>query len=229
LSNAARQFNNALVMARQTAITRNMRTRVVITFATSGARTIPQPGSQENPPDMQAMTLSAYAIMGQASGTTNVSTTTTVSSSTRLGQQPWEYLQAWRFLPKGVIFDPSTVTLRSVDRYQTQLDGSTLFFYAQARDPDLPFPDNVSDTLRNKRRGPLAFVEFRPTGVPTLGAAVRIVNGIVDGNGNVTVPGRRVWNTPSTTATPEDPARLNSVVLRWDNIVGRIEWIQPGT
>ena len=198
INNAARQFNNALVAARQAAITRNTRTRVAIyTQSVSG-----DPN--------QTMRYCTYAILALPSRTTNL----VIKASTADLIKDWRYLQSWRHLPNGVIFDPSQATITANDG--TYLEGSTIF----KTGVDMPFPNDASPTTRR-----MSCVEFSSIGTPTASACVRVANGRVDLNGNPIILGRRSVLSPSA---GDDPAKKNSVVLSWDDAIGRVNWIQPG-
>ena len=239
LIGAARQLSNDLNLARQYAIAHNYHTRVVI----ATEKTIDD--SQTTLPDLMAMQYSAYAIMQQArvgsGGIAWFSRAPNNQPNLPQGRYEWTYTQAWKFLPKGVIFDPADQTLKSVDGKSTSLRGTSLFRGQMAsRDlwegvtlDKLPFPYRNSES--DPPRGcEMAFIEFKSNGVPTMSGSVRLINGIVQvgrtgsgGGSSVTliVPGRQ---TPTSTSGGSDPASLNCVVLSWDNLGGKIKWTQPG-
>lgn len=240
LISAARQFSNDLNMARQTAIARNWRVRVLIvtdkTIADSGISL----------PDLIEMQYRAYAVMYQQRYSMQWGSTTAPWTSSAPQNQPnlprgrieWLYLVDWKFLPKGVIFDPADSDLKSADGKGLSLPKTTIFFDKMAtrdlwegisRDA-LPFP--YRNTSADPPKGcEMAFIEFKSTGTPSMGGSVRLVNGTVmvgrgdNKNISITVPGRQV---ATSAGSNNDPASFNSVVLMWDDFIGKVKWIQPG-
>ncbi|MCX6907632.1 MAG: prepilin-type N-terminal cleavage/methylation domain-containing protein [Verrucomicrobia bacterium] len=232
LISAARQFSNDLNLARQTAIARNWRIRVVI----ATEKTIKDSGV--NIPDMIAMQYSAYAIMYQQRTLTWWTGKIPNQPNLPYGRDRWFYIQSWKTLPKGVIFDPADSDLRSADGKNLLLPKTTIFFGQEASEnlwdgitlDKLPFPTRSSDTDPSKG-SEMAIIEFKPNGMPTVPGSVRLINGTVmvsrsgDMNATIVVPGRQ---TPTTASGNNDPASFNSVVLSWDGLVGKIKWTQPG-
>jgi len=232
LISAARQFSNDLNLARQTAIARNWRTRVVIateqTIKDSGTEILELVGYQ----------YSAYAIMYQQRILTWWVGNIANQPNLPQGRDRWFYIQGWKTLPKGVIFDPADSDVRSSDGKSLLLPRTTIFFGDMASQNQwdgitldkLPFPARRSDTDPSKG-SEMALIEFKPNGMPTVPGSVRLVNGTVmvsrsgDMNATIVVPGR---TSPRTTSGNSDPASANSIVLSWDGIVGRIKWTQPG-
>ncbi len=241
LISAARQFSNDLNVARQYGIARNYRMRVVI--ATD--KTISD--SQTTIPDLISMQYSAYAIMYQARIGSDSSIQTTGWLTVRPANQPnlpygrdrWYYAQNWTYLPKGAIFDPAQQDLQSADGKGLNLPMTTVFFGQMAnqnmwdgitRDV-LPFPIRISDTDPS-RGSEMAFIEFKPNGMPSLPGSVRLINGSVmvssaaGGRGaTIIVQGRSSYKSANGT---KDPAASNCVVLSWDGLIGKIKWTQPG-
>jgi type II secretory pathway pseudopilin PulG len=240
LISAARQFSNDLNLARQTAIARNWRVRVLI--ATD--KTIADSGTSL--PDLIEMQYRAYAIMYQQRYSMQWGSTVAPWTGSAPQNQPnlprgrieWLYLVDWKFLPKGVIFDPADSDLKSADGKGLSLPRTTIFFDKVAtRDlwegisrDTLPFP--YRNTSADPPKGcEMAFVEFKSTGMPSMAGSVRLVNGTVmvgrgdNKNVNVIIPGRQV---ATSAGSNNDPAAFNSVVLTWDDFMGKIKWIQPG-
>lgn len=232
LISGARQFSNDLNLARQQAIARNWRIRVVI--ATD--KTIKDSGTDI--PDLVGMQYSAYAIMNQLKTLTWWTGAIQNEPNLPYGRDRWYYIQSWRSLPKGVIFDPADSDLRSADGKGLSLPKTTVFFGQAASQNQwdgitldkLPFPFRNSDT-DPQRGSEMAFIEFKPNGMPTMAGSVRLVNGTVmvnrsgDMNATIVVPGRE---SPKTASSNNDPASANSVVLSWDGLIGKIKWSQPG-
>jgi hypothetical protein len=232
LISGARQFSNDLNLARQTAIARNWRTRVVIateqTIKDSGTDILELVGYQ----------YSAYAVLYQQRNLTWWTGTIQNQPNLPQGRDKWYYLQSWKSLPKGVIFDPANSDLRSVDGKGLELSKTTIFFGDMASQNQwdgitldkLPFPARRSDT-DPPRGSEMAFIEFKANGTPTVPGSVRLINGTVmvsrsgDGSAVIVVPGRQ---SPRTAAGNSDPAAVNSVVISWDSLVGKIKWTQPG-
>jgi len=232
LISAARQFSNDLNLARQTAIARNWRTRVVI----ATEKTIKDSGA--NIPDLIAMQYSAYAIMYQQRTLTWWTGKIPNQPNLPYGRDRWFYIQNWKALPKGVIFDPADSDLRSADGKNLLLPKTTLFFGQEASENQwdgvtldkLPFPDRRSDSDPSKG-SEMAFIEFKPNGMPTMPGSVRLINGTVmvnrsgDMNATIVVPGRQ---SPTSASSNNDPGSFNSVVLSWDGLIGKVKWSQPG-
>lgn len=231
LISAARQFSNDLNLARQYGVARNFRMRVVI----ATEKTIKDSGTDL--PELVGMQYSAYAIMYQQR--TLLWWTTLVQNQPNLasGRDIWYYLQNWKYLPKGVIFDPADSDLKSADGKGLSLPRTTIFFGEMASTTQwdgitldkLPFPYRNSNTDPPKG-SEMAFVEFKANGMPTMPGSVRLVNGLVQvsptgDNATVLVPGR---TSPKSALSVNDPASVNSVVLSWDGFIGKIKWIQPG-
>jgi len=232
LISAARQFSNDLNLARQYGIARNYRMRVVI--ATD--KTIKDSGADL--PDLVAMQYSAYAIFFQQRIYSWWVGNVANQPNKPYGRDRWYYLQSWKFLPKGVIFDPADADLKSADGKGLLLPKTTVFFGPMAsqnlwdgitRD-ELPFPYRNSDTDPSKGVE-MAFIEFKANGMPTMPGSVRLVNGVVqvnrsgDMSATVIVPGRESAKSASSN---NDPASVNSVVLSWDGLIGKVKWTQPG-
>ncbi len=234
LIGAARQFSNDLNLARQYGIARNFRMRVVI--ATD--RTIAD--SQTDIPDLMSMQYSAYAIMYQQRTYWGWVGRLQNEPNLPYGRDRWYYVQNWKFLPKGVIFDPAQMNLKSADGQDKPLPMTTIFFGQMASQnlwdgitlDLLPFPYRRSDSDPSKG-SEMAFIEFKPNGMPTMAGSVRLINGTVMVNragGNNTVNMIVQGRASSKSAAPNnDPASFNSVVLSWDNLIGKIKWTQPGT
>ncbi|MCX6901673.1 MAG: prepilin-type N-terminal cleavage/methylation domain-containing protein [Verrucomicrobia bacterium] len=232
LISAARQFSNDLNLARQYGIARNYRMRVVI--ATD--KTIKDSGT--NIPDLVAMQYSAYAIMFQQRIGWGWVGNIPNQPNKPYGKDRWYYVQPWKYLTKGVIFDPAETDLKSTDAKGLSLPKTTVFFGQMASQNQwdritldmLPFPYRNSDTDPPKGCE-MAFIEFKANGMPTMPGSVRLVNGIVqvsrggDVSATIIVPGRESAKTASSN---NDPAAVNSVVLSWDGLVGKIKWTQPG-
>ena len=239
LISAARQFSNDMTLARQYAVARNYRVRVVI--ATD--KTISD--SQTTIPDLISMQFSAYAVMYQGRIGSDSSVQTTGWLTTRPANQPnlpfgrdrWYYAQTWTYLPKGIIFDPAQQDLTSSDGKGLPLPMTTIFFGQVANQnlwdgitrDILPFPIRTSDT-DPPRGSEMAFIEFKGNGMPALPGSVRLINGTVMANpasrgATVTVPGRDSFRTANGS---KDPAGMNCVVLSWDGLIGKIKWTQPG-
>lgn len=222
IANAGRQFNNALMQARQYAVARGARVRVIVCYE----ETV-RGGSA--PDSVKAMNCCAYAIMCQdAPLTSSPNPDKTNQPNLPRGQNRWTYIQPWRYLPKGVVMDPARDTIQSTDS-QMDLPGTTIFwgdkatptnFTGTTRDV-LPIPNDLTTT----KGYDVAFVEFTPSGTPAVGGSVRLVEGYVETDGTLVVKGRR---TSTTAQGSSDPAAKNCVVLQWDDIVGRVKWIQPG-
>jgi prepilin-type N-terminal cleavage/methylation domain-containing protein len=244
LISAARQFSNDLSLARQYGIAKNWRMRVVV----ATARTISDSGTSS--PVLLTMQYRAYAIMRQTRITGGWVGAVPNEKNLPPGMDRWYYVQDWKTLPNGVIFDPAQQDLKSADGKSTPLPMTTIFFDPNpvtgtsshatqylwdkvSLDSCLPFPYRTSDT--DPPSGcEMAFIEFKPSGTPTMAGSVRLINGLVrlnvgasgGGGATVIVPGR----TSATTANAaSDPASLNCVVLSWDDLIGKIKWTQPGT
>jgi prepilin-type N-terminal cleavage/methylation domain-containing protein len=222
LANAGRQFNNALMQARQYAVARSARVRVIVAYE----ETVQDTGV---PDFVKKLNCSAYAIMCQDAPLTS-SPNPDKSNQPNLprGQNRWAYLQPWRYLPQGVVFDPARDIIQSAAG-QIELPGTTIFWGDRETTTNhtgttrdiLPIPNDLTTTKGYN----VAFVEFSPSGTPSVGGSVRLVEGHVEPDGSLVVKGRR----SSTTAQGStDPASKNCVVLKWDDIVGRVKWIQPG-
>ncbi|MBI5687073.1 MAG: hypothetical protein HZC54_18540 [Verrucomicrobia bacterium] len=232
LISAARQFSNDLNLARQYGIARNYRMRVVI----ATEKTIKD--SRTDIPDLVALQYSAYAIMFQQRTYWGWVGNVPNQPNKPYGRDRWYYLQHWKPLPKGVIFDPADSDLKSADGKGLSLPKTTIFFGQMATQnmwdgitlDVLPFPYRNSDTDPSSG-SEMAFIEFKPNGTPTMAGSVRLVNGTVQvsrgGDMNVTliVPGRESARSASSN---NDPAAVNSVVLSWDGLIGKIKWTQPG-
>ena len=235
LISGARQFSNDLNLARQTAIARNWGVRVVI------ATDKTMRDCATDLPEWLSMQYSAYAILYQQRLSTAWAQTAGFANEPNLplGRDRWYYIQDWKFLPKGVIFDPAPADLTSTDGKGKPLPMTTPFFGPMSthdlwdgvtRDK-LPFPYRNGDS-DPPRGSEMAFIEFRPNGRPTMAGSVRLINASVmvsRGSGGttvtVTVPGR----TSPTNTGANDPACQNCVVLSWDGLIGKIKWTQPGT
>ncbi|MFA6563735.1 MAG: prepilin-type N-terminal cleavage/methylation domain-containing protein [Verrucomicrobiia bacterium] len=233
LIGAARQFSNDLNLARQYGIARNFRMRVVI----ATEKTIKDSGTDI--PDLVAMQYSAYAIMYQVP-IRLWWRTGTIQNQPNLpyGRDRWYYVQHWKTLPKGVIFDPADSDLKSADGKGLSLPRTSIFFGATASPNQwdgvtldmLPFPYMNSPTDPSKG-SEMAFIEFKPNGVPAMPGSVRLVNGIVqvsrggEVSATVIVPRRE---SAKSALSNNDPAAENSVVLSWDGLIGKIKWTQPG-
>ncbi len=240
LISAARQFSNDLNLARQYGIARNYRMRVVIAID----KTITD--CQTTIPDLMSMQYSAYAIMYQGRIGSDSSVQTTYWQTGRLANQPnlpygkdrWYYVQNWTFLSKGVVFDPAPQDLTSADGKGLGLPMTTVFFGQMANQnlwdgitlDKLPFPYRNSDT-DPQMGSTMAFIEFKPNGMPSMAGSVRLINGNVmvssanGGGATLVVQGR---TSPKTANGTRDPASENCVVLSWDNIIGKVKWTQPG-
>ena len=221
LANAGRQFNNALMAARQEAITQNAYVRVMVAYD----ETI-RGGSLTD--DQKGMNCSAYAIMWQPPLTGWQAGASSAQPNLPLGQNTWRYIKAWQSLPKGVVFDPAKEDLRTANG-NVSLPATTIFFGQQASPTNnaettrdlMPFPDDLGKTPT-----PLAYVEFRPGGTPAVAGSVRLVAGFAEpSTGKLTVMGRA---SATSAKGSTDPAGVNCVVLQWDDVVGRVQWIQPG-
>jgi len=220
VANAGRQFNNALMAARQYAVARGVNVRVVVACED----TVRGASNDEE----KAMNCSAYAIMWQSNSLTwQVTLQSPAQPNVPQGQGLWYYLQPWRMLPNGVVFDPARQELQSSDGRIT-LPPTTIFQGRQATRMNqaaatrdlIPFPNDLGRVPTS-----VAFVQFKPTGQPTVSGSVRLVAGFVETDGDLVVRGR---NTPTSAQGSDDPAAANSVVLQWDEISGRIQWVQPG-
>jgi hypothetical protein len=207
--------------ARQYAVAQGANVRVVVAYEETVR------GSTED--EQKAMNCSAYAIMWQPPllGLQASATPPAAQPNLPQGQNYWRYVQPWRTLPNGVVFDPARNELQSSDGRIT-LPPTTIFHGRQATrmnqagaTRDLaPFPDDLGkDPTR------VAFVQFKATGEPTVGGSVRLVPGFVGPDGDLVVRGR---TSPTSAMGSDDPAAANCVVLQWDDISGRIQWIQPG-
>jgi len=233
LISAARQFSNDLTLARQQGIARNWRMRVVI--ATD--KTIKDSGTDL--PELMAMQYRAYAIMYQQRNYWGWVGAIANQPNLPYGKDRWYYLQDWKFLPKGVVFDPADQDLKSADGKGLPLPRTTIFSGTMASQGQwdgvtldkLPFPFRNSDTDPSKG-SEMAFIEFKPNGTPTVAGSVRLVNGtVMVSRGGVSytatliVQGRQ---SPTSASSNDDPASQNCVVLSWDNLIGKIKWTQPG-
>ncbi len=234
LSGAGREIYNALTQARLHALRENAYVRVVVAYEeTTKGNSVSE--------EWKWVNCSAYAIMKQPSlsmyssysgvrGGSQYRWGSPAQPNTRRGDLWWEYIQPWRPLPKGVVFDPSPQRLQTADN-KTTLPPSTIFseqhgkkatptFQHDATRDQMPFPDDFSKTPTW-----VAVIEFKPSGTPTRPGSVRLVNGFVEPDGKLVIPGRQ---NPTSAQGATDPAAKNSVVLQWDAISGRIQWIQPG-
>jgi hypothetical protein len=210
------------MQARQYAVTRSARTRVIVAYEETVQDT-------SAPDSIKVLNCSAYAILYQDPPLTS-SPNADKGNQPNLppGQNRWTYIQPWRFLPKGTLFDPARGSLQATDN-RTELPPTTIFWgdretpsnhTATTRD-QLPIPNDLAATKGYN----VAFVEFSSTGTPSVGGSVRLVSGVVDPSGTLVVYGRQ---SPTTAQGATDPAAKNCVVLQWDDIVGRVKWIQPG-
>ncbi len=231
LISAGRQFSNDLTMARQYAIARNCRVRVVI----ATEKTIKDSGADL--PELIGMQYRAYAVMIQLRLYGSWWGKLQNQPNLPYGRRRWEYLESWKTLPKNVIFDPSDTNLKSADNKGVSLPRTTVFFGDRATEnlwdgitlDDLPFPYRNSDTDPPKG-SEMAFIEFKPNGMPTMPGSVRLVNGTVQvspsgDNASILVPRR---SSAKTALSSNDPASENCVVLSWDGFIGKIKWTQPG-
>ncbi|MBI5394052.1 MAG: prepilin-type N-terminal cleavage/methylation domain-containing protein [Verrucomicrobia bacterium] len=234
ISNAGRQVYNAMTAARQYALRENAHVRVVVAYE----ETVEGNGV---PDHWKWVNCSAYAIMRQPSlsatalfvgarGGSQYTARSPAQPNTRYGDRWWEYIQPWRPLPKGVVFDPSTQEVRAADN-RTILPPSTIFsdslgnratptFQHGATRDQMPFPDDLGKTPTW-----VAVIEFNPSGTPVVGGSVRLVNGLIEPDGKLVVQGRQ---NPTSAQGSTDPAAKNCVVLQWDDMAGKIRWIQPG-
>lgn len=242
LISAARQFSNDLTLARQYGIAKNWRMRVVI----ATPKTISDSGTSS--PALTALQYRGYAIMRQARLSAGWVGAVANEPNLPSGMDRWYYVQDWKTLPAGVIFDPAPQNVQSADGKGLQLPMTTVFVnpspvtgttsYASQGQWDkvsldrLPFPYRNSDT-DPPVASEMAFIEFKPNGIPTMAGSVRLVNGVVQinnsasgGGATVIVRGR---TSPASVNGSNDPAARNSVVLSWDDLVGKIKWTQPGT
>lgn len=231
LISAARQFSNDLTLARQYALARNCRVRVVV----ATEKTIKDSGTDL--PELIGMQYRAYAVMIQLRIYGSWWGRLANQPDLPYGRRRWEYLESWKTLPKRVIFDPADSDLKSADGKNLSLPRTTIFFGdAATRNlwdgitlDRLPFPYRNSDS-DPPNGSEMAFVEFKPNGMPTMAGSVRLVNGLVQvspsgDNATILVPGRESARSASSV---NDPASVNSVVLSWDGFVGKIKWTQPG-